>query len=169
MFKVEETYDPKGPTGMDKPVEISDPVRILDEDLRTEEQLVDIAMKGYNRMKYMEDNFKTPVLASVQDELANSRIIVGAVDTKTEFEEYERILRPFLTNKMNYKDERQEVFFKAMAESLFETEGLFKFLDAEGPDFEAQRNAFISRIGESLRSAYQEADTLGTYIEDMGT
>lgn len=169
MFKVEETYDPKGPTGMDKPIEIGEPVRILDEDLRTEEQLVDIAMKGYNRMEYMQKNFKTPVLSSVQDELANSRIIVGAVDTKAEFEEYEKILRPFLTNKMNYKDERQEVFFKAMAESLFETEGLFKFLDAEGPDFEAQRTAFIERIGASLRAAYQEADTLGTYIEDMGT
>ena len=168
VHRWEETYDPKGPGKLEMPVRATDPKQVSNEDLRSEAQLVALAMESYDRRRYMQDNFEGPVLGLVEAQLAESKILVGAIDTKEEFNEYERILKPFLTNPQNYKDNKKDIFLKAAAEKMFESEDIFTFLNAESENYEEELNKFLLRVGGGYRSIINEASKSGSFVRSTG-
>lgn len=173
LIKVIKTdkFEPKGPGGLTKPIS-SNTKQERVTNIETDEEAVAEAMKAFDILKFVQDNFDEPkvgdFVAAVNKAVPDG---IGAIDSQEEYLAYVKVFNEWASNPMNYEDKRQETLYNDTMKIAMEQmdASAFSFIVETDATLRFQKmQKFFSLLSDFSRNAENLSSERASRIIDDG-
>lgn len=173
LIKVIKTdkFEPKGPGGLTKPIS-SNTTQERVTNIETDEEAVAEAMKAFDILKFVENNFDEPkvgdFVAAVNKAVPDG---IGAIDSQEEYLAYVKVFNEWASNPMNYEDKRQETLYNDTMKIAMEQmdASAFEFIVETDTTLRFQKmQKFFSLLADFSRNAENLSSERASRIIDDG-
>ena len=123
-----ETYDPASRFGMNQPITVDEQLGGSATDLRTDEELVKVAMDSFDIAKWVDDNFTEKAKAEFHKVTAQAGNAISNIKTLEQYNALATTFDSFASVTGNYKNKRADEFYNSMIKVYFEQVGYGKML-----------------------------------------
>lgn len=168
-----ETYDPASRFGMNQPIKVDEKITGDAQDLRSDSDIVKVAMDSFNIAKWVDDNFTRDAKAEFHKVAANAGHAVSNIKTLEQYNALATTFDSFASVTGNYKNKRADEFYNSMLKVYFEQVGYGKMLTvmkkrnstnpAEREKGNAEFAGLMTQFGEFNRTANEVADLMGQF------
>jgi len=173
LIKVIKTdkFEPKGPGGLTKPIS-SNTTQERVTNIETDEEAVAEAMKSFDILKFVQDNFDEPrvgdFVAAVNKSVPDG---IGGIDSQEEYLAYVKVFNEWASNPMNYEDKRQETLYNDTMKIAMEQmdASAFEFIVETDTTLRFQKmQKFFSLLSDFSRNAENLSSERASRIIDDG-
>lgn len=168
-----ETYDPASLFGMNKPIKTDEKITGDAQDLRSDSDILKVAMDSFDIAKWVDDNFTEAAKSEFHKVTARAGHAISNIKTLEQYNALATTFDSFASETSNYKNRRADEFYNSMLKVYFEQVGYGKMLTvmkqrnstnaAERAKGEAAYLRLMQDFGEFNVTANEVADLMAEF------
>ena len=173
VIKTTEVYDPSSRFGITKPLTTNSEIVGNVQDLKSDSDVLKIAMDSFDIAKWVDDNFTEAAKSKFHKVTSGAGHSISNIKTLDQYNALATSFDSFASDTTNYKNKRADEFYNSMLKVYFEQVGYGKMLTvmkqrnstnaAEREKGQAAYLKLMSDFGEFNLTANEVADLMAEY------